>query len=125
MTRASVLEAELLLGGDCDEAAVGAAVTVELCGTWDHSGPCPVAPHHTAAARQGDELHVRVLFAVPAGQERVVRDRVVAALSSGSLARPDGPTSRWRLLRHSVGELRPEEQEHAARLAHAPGPATR
>jgi hypothetical protein len=40
--------------GGADDAP-GAAITVELCGHWEHEPPCPVAAHHTAAAREGDD----------------------------------------------------------------------
>jgi hypothetical protein len=36
LTDAYVLEAELALREGVDPAAVGAAVTVELCGHWEH-----------------------------------------------------------------------------------------
>ncbi len=52
-----------------DAAAPGAAVTVALCGHWEHDGPCPIAAHHTAATRDGDLLHLRILFAAEAGDE--------------------------------------------------------
>ena len=34
--------------------APGGAITVALCGSWDHEPPCPLAPHHTRAHRSGD-----------------------------------------------------------------------
>jgi len=109
-------DALLVLDPDGDERAPGAAVTLELCGSWEHPGTCPVAPHHTATQRDGDEVGVRVLFAVESEQEGSVRARVVDALSSGHLVGPEGAT-RWRLVRHAGSEVRVDEQEHAARLA--------
>ena len=38
-----MLEAELLLADDTDPAAPGAAVTVALCGHWEHEGSLSVA----------------------------------------------------------------------------------
>jgi hypothetical protein len=35
-----VVEAELVLADDLDPAAVGAAVTVDLLGHWEHASPC-------------------------------------------------------------------------------------
>lgn len=113
-------DAVLELDPDADERAPGAAVTAELCGSWDHPGPCPVAPHHTATHREGDELGVRVLFAVTPDRERAVRERVVAALSSGDLVGPDGARTRWRLVRHGAGTLQPDERGQADRLAAEP-----
>jgi hypothetical protein len=47
MPEAFVVEAALALTEGCDSAAVGGAVTVELCGSWDHEGPCRW-PHNSA-----------------------------------------------------------------------------
>jgi len=46
---AYVLEARLELDDGLDPAAVGAAVTVELCGHWEHAGPCRW-PHNSEIA---------------------------------------------------------------------------
>ncbi len=37
---AYVVAASVALEDGADPASVGAAVTVELCGHWDHPGPC-------------------------------------------------------------------------------------
>ncbi len=37
---AEVVEAQLDLTEGTDPAAVGATVSDELCGSWDHDGPC-------------------------------------------------------------------------------------
>ncbi len=34
-----------------DPDAIGAAVTVALCGDWRHEPPCPLAPHPYRAKR--------------------------------------------------------------------------
>jgi hypothetical protein len=47
-------EAVVAMGADEDVGAPGAAVTVALCGHWEHDPPCPLAAHHTAAERDGD-----------------------------------------------------------------------
>ena len=39
-------EAQARLAPGSDAAAVGAAITSGLCGTWEHDGPCRW-PHHT------------------------------------------------------------------------------
>ena len=52
-----------------DVQAPGAAVTVALCGHWDHEPPCPLAPHHVSAAADDGELRVRILFAAEPDQE--------------------------------------------------------
>ncbi len=47
---------------DSEPAAVGAAVTVALCGHWEHEPPCPLAPHHTSASPDGGVVQVRTIF---------------------------------------------------------------
>ncbi len=47
---------------DAELSSPGAAITLSLCGSWDHDPPCPLAPHFTSASRVGDEVHLRTLF---------------------------------------------------------------
>ncbi|WP_395400718.1 hypothetical protein ACHMXB_18345 [Arthrobacter sp. UC242_113] len=99
-----------------DIAALGAAVTLELCGSWDHPPPCPLAPHDTRPEQNGDTLRLRIIFATEPANEVVVRSRIDNALRQGSLTGPDGRTSRWAFLGGGPGELDPSEAEHARRL---------
>jgi hypothetical protein len=69
MRQAFAHEATLMIapnGDDGAAGAAGAAITVALCGHWEHAPRCPMAPHHTSAERSGDELYVRTLFVVEA-----------------------------------------------------------
>ena len=102
-----------------DLRAPGGAVTVALCGHWEHDPPCPLAPHHTAAERDGEVVRLRVLFAAAPGDEAEVRGRIDDALSAGELVTPEGAVARWRLVSSEVGAVRPDEAEHARRLAGA------
>lgn len=113
-------EAVVLMAADGDVRAPGAAITVALCGHWDHDPPCPLAPHHTATERSGDEVRLRVLFAAEPADEAAVRGRIETALSQGHLQGPDGVTTRWqfRTAHHSV--VQPNETEHAERLIQEP-----
>lgn len=111
-------EAVLLLEDGVDDRAPGAAITASLCGSWTHSGPCPTAPHHTAAHREGPLLRVRILFAVEQQSEAVTRDQIVTALA-GKLLNEPSEGSGWRLLGHHVGKIRSDEAKHASRLAEA------
>lgn len=79
MSQAFAHEAALVMAPDGDIGAPGAAVTVALCGHWDHEPPCPLAPHHTQADRIGDRVHLRTVFAVEPGGEDEVRQRIDAA----------------------------------------------
>jgi len=101
---------------DGDVRALGAAVTVALCGHWEHEPPCPLAPHHTAVERDGDQVGVRVLFAAEPAAEAEVRDRIRAALAEARLDGPDGITTRWLLKGSRPGHVREDETGHAARL---------
>jgi hypothetical protein len=96
---------ELVDGGD--QRAPGGAITVALCGSWSHDGPCPLAPHHTQADRSGDEVTVRVLFAAAPEQEGRVRSLIDEALARGET---------WRLVSSGRSAVRPEEAEHVGRL---------
>lgn len=116
-----VHEAVLLLERGTDERKPGGAITMALCGSRSHSGPCPLAPHHTATHRSGLAVVVRVIFAAEVQDEHTVRRRIVAALESGGAAEPSGVVPAWRLAHQRAGELRADERDHAARLASAAG----
>ncbi len=109
-------DAVLALGADADDRVPGGAITVELCGSWSHEPPCPLAPHHTDARRDGTELALRVLFAAAPEDEDRVRALIEKALTSGGGEDPDGVRTTWRLLRSDVSPVRPEERDHADRL---------
>ena len=107
----------VLTSEDADERAPGAAVTRALCGGWEHERPCPLAPHHTGLTREGDRLTVRILFAAEPADEQRVRSLIDEALGAGVLEGPDGRTTQWQLAAAGPGIVRPDEREHAARLA--------
>jgi hypothetical protein len=109
-------EAVLVMAPDADVRAPGAAVTVALCGHWEHEPPCPLAPHHTHAERVDDRVAVRILFATEPEREDLVRERIDDALSAGRLDGPEGVTT-WRLASSGDSALSPEERDHADRLA--------
>jgi hypothetical protein len=112
---AFVHEAVLELAAGADERAPGAAVTVALCGHWDHEGGCRW-PHHTAVdARPGRSVRVRTLFACASEDEGQVRERISAALRTGRLTTGAG-VSRWSVVRQGPEGLRPRERAHADRL---------
>ncbi len=98
-----------------DVRAPGAAVTVALCGHWDHEPPCPLAPHWTSANEDDGELRVRILFAAEPDEEGKVRHLIERALS-GQLKFPDGFAASWQLRSSWPGEVLAEEAGHAGRL---------
>jgi hypothetical protein len=85
---AFVVEAELVLGHGFDPAAVGAAVTVELCGHWEHDGPCRW-PHNSAIEAERDPARFRTLFVADRREAELVRERVETVLRG---------ESGWRLV---------------------------
>ena len=96
--RTRVLSADCVLDPGSDERALGGAVTVALCGHWEHEGDCGW-PHLTVTEAVSEGLvHVRTTVTVGEDEEDEVRRRFHAALSSGTLTGPDGAVSSWRLV---------------------------
>ena len=52
-----VHEATVELADGADPRALGGAITVALCGHWEHEPPCRW-PHHTDITAAGDGSHV-------------------------------------------------------------------
>ena len=97
--------AVLELDAGADAAAPGAAVTVELCGHWQHEGACRW-PHRTEVLFQADRvLGVQVLFEASLAEVHEVRCRIAASLWRGELKGPAGRISRWRVLREGTSQL--------------------
>jgi hypothetical protein len=117
MRQAFVHDAVVTMEADGDVGAPGAAITVALCGHWEHEPPCPLAPHHTAATRDGDDVRLRILFAAEPADEDEVRTRIDRALAGGRLVGPEGRPTRWQLRAARRGRLHDDEAEHAQRLA--------
>jgi hypothetical protein len=118
MREAFAHEAVLAMGPDADIRAPGAAITVELCGQFEHEPPCPLAAHHTHAERDGEDVRIRTLFATESDQETTVRDRIHATLSAGQLDAPSGIT-RWQLRSGGPCAVTSEERAHAERLRYS------
>lgn len=116
MRQAFVHDAVVTIEPGGDVRAPGAAVTVALCGHWDHQPPCPLAPHSTDAQRSGDQVQLRVLFAAEPAAEAEVRRRIEAALARDGLTGPDGTITHWQLRRAQAGQLRDDEAQQAEQL---------
>jgi hypothetical protein len=108
--RAHVIEAELELDVGLDPAAVGAAVTVELCGHWEHDGPCRW-PHNSAIDAGRDPVGFRTLVVGDDAEAEGVRLRVEAALR--------GATA-WRVVALRSREVDESERALAGRLLSGP-----
>lgn len=96
--------------------ALGGAITIALCGHWDHQPPCPLAPHYVTALPDGETITLRILFATEPANERRVRSLIGEALADGQLTGPDGGLTTWQLRSAAPGDVRPEEETHAAGL---------
>ncbi len=116
MREAFAHDAILSVDTAADAGAPGAAITVALCGHWEHDGACPLAPHHTRVERVGRDLHVRTLFVTEPELEATVRDRINAALSRGRLQGPDAAATEWHVRSSTSAAVSAEEAEQAQRL---------
>ncbi len=96
-------------GGDSN--ALGGAITLALCGSWDHPPPCALAPHYVSKTSTGETVALRVLFATEPVNEHRVRMLIGEALATGRLQ-----GASWELQSESVGEVRADEEDHAAHL---------
>lgn len=103
---AYVHQAGVMLSEGTDPAAVGAMVTVALCGHWEHAGPCRW-PHQNQI--NGNQF--RTVFIATPEDEPEVRRRIRSALHG---------QHGWRVLSDAARTLAVDEQELAARLAQAP-----
>lgn len=121
---AYVHEAEIDLGTDVDPRAVGAAVTVALCGHWEHEGPClwphnndiaeghPPTPPRVQIGDSATPTHLyRTLFVCEPSEEPTVRAKIRAALHT---------SPEWRLIVERERAVAPQEQALANDLLRVP-----
>jgi hypothetical protein len=90
------VEYRLRLAEGADDRAPGGAVTVELCGHWDHEGPCRW-PHHSTITAEGEHHLLLVRFNAPAEELESVNALIEASLQKGQLTGPDGRISVWKV----------------------------
>ena len=114
-----VHQATLLMAAGSDAGAPGAAITLELCGGWEHEPPCPLAPHHTEYVRDGRDVTLRTVFAAEPDKEGEVRRRIERALAGESLTKPGGAKTNWTYRGSGPDVLNEAEQEQARRIATA------
>lgn len=107
-----VHEATLRLHDGTDPRAPGGAVTVELCGHWEHEGPCRW-PHNNEIWPGGETATFRTIFVAPAAEEHEVKERIAAALRSAP---------GWDVTTSASRPLRTDEEDLAMRLARTPRP---
>lgn len=112
---AVVHEARLRFGEGADTAAAGGAVTVGLCGHWDHEGPCRW-PHHTRVHEDDGEHVLRVVVVADDDEMDAVRQRIEAAVGAGAQTGPDGRTTTWTLVSCRTDDLHGSELRMAEHL---------
>ena len=103
---AIAIEAELDLAPGTDPRAPGGAVTIGLCGGWDHEGPCRW-PHNS---RVDTSVNPAVLHVVVATDDEDMGE-ILTRVETG-LDRDE----RWSLLRCAIRCLRADEQDLGERL---------
>lgn len=103
-----------------DVRALGGAVSKAVCGAWDHPGPCPLAPHHTAVSQEGERITVRVLFATEPENEARVRQLITEALQGGGIVDPEGEAQAWRYVEGGPSGIANNEVMQAFQLVSSP-----
>ena len=83
---------------DADTRGPGGAVTIALCGAWDHEGPCRW-PHYSSVRKAQDgHHHLRVDYNCPLEDKREVESRMDDAVRSGRVIGPDEIPVFWELV---------------------------
>src|SRR5688572_22694732 len=104
--RGHVIRADVAFGPGADIRAPGGAVTIALCGSWDHDGSCRW-PHHTAVDTSSPHAIIRVVYVVDDGELGHVRDLIESAVTSGT---------DWRTIAIGHDTLTEEERILSQRL---------
>jgi len=91
------LKFRLRLTAKSDERAPGGAVTVGLCGHWDHDGPCRWPHLSSISVDEKGIHHLLVEFDAPMKDLETVKSRVETELQKGQLMGPDGILSSWKV----------------------------
>ena len=80
----------IALASGADPRGPGGAVTVALCGHWDHEGPCRWPRHTAIEARDGAGHEVTVQFDAPEQEREQVIALIEGALQKGEHLGPEG-----------------------------------
>jgi hypothetical protein len=107
---AYVLEADLELADDCDPRSVGAAVTLELCGSYEHDGPC-TWPHNNEIDASRTPSLFRTLYVADDDEEPEVRERIEQSLRRAGT---------WQVADVRSRPVSNDERDLADRLASGP-----
>jgi hypothetical protein len=110
-----VHEARLRLAERADPEAVGAVVTIELCGSIDHEGGCRWPHNSTVVELDGRDAVFRSVFVAPPAEADAVHDRISTALRS---------SSDWIVVSDGERPLSDDEEVLATRLARTSPPSS-
>ena len=105
-----MVEAELALADGLDPQAVGAAVTVELCGHWEHDGPCRW-PHNSAIDAEASPARFRTVAVAEEGETEAIASRIRGVLTAGE---------DWRVVALGVRDVAAAEERLATNLLSTP-----
>jgi hypothetical protein len=89
---------------------VGAAVTIELCGHWEHEGPCRW-PHNSAIDSERRPGLFRTVYVADEDEEPDVRARMEKSLRS---------SEEWQVISVRRRAVADDERELAERLNAGP-----
>jgi hypothetical protein len=106
-----VYEAELELAPGADARAPGGAVTVALCGHWEHDGPCRW-PHYSELDAETAPAHLRTVFACAADDVDDVHAKIDGAVRNAD---------EWSVLTSARRDPVGDEVELGVRLVHDDG----
>jgi hypothetical protein len=108
MSRAAVaLEGVLYLRRGTDARAPGGEVTVALCGSWEHDGPCRW-PDNTHIDVELEPARLRTVVVVPDDE----REQVLVLIETALCGDP-----RWTVCSIGTGPITADEHELSRRLA--------
>jgi hypothetical protein len=110
-----VHEARLRLADGTDPSAVGAAVTIELCGSIDHEGGCRWPHNSMVVELDGRDAVFRSVFVAPPAEAGEVRQRIATALRS---------SLEWIVVSDGERSLSRDEETLATRLARTSAPSS-
>jgi hypothetical protein len=104
------IDAVLELVDGTDPRAPGGAVTVALCGSWEHEGACRW-PHNSRLDSTVTPARLRTVVVVDDAERDDVIARVEAALRADE---------HWSVVSFAVGSVHADEHALAARMATPP-----
>jgi hypothetical protein len=106
-----VYEAELQLAPGADARAPGGAITVALCGHWEHDGPCRW-PHYSELDTDNAPTRLSTVFACPEDEVDDVHGAIDAAVRTAA---------DWTVLSSRRRDPHGAEVDLGERLVHTDG----